>query len=370
MRNSPGWCIYCATPLPPFPGDGTDAGAFVHCPKCGRRNDYIMMDYYLNAPATRAHPGFRCPNCQLAHRKDLAGAIFGEAGPDNFCDRCGYNLTKNDGSFDKTKIKQGKAKTATGKPHSTPQRQPSGKAQPRQQLPSPNKTRFASRPQNYKYAKTIPQAYIRQQWDAGLNISDIVFANSWWFVVMSNIYHGMSQYWYSNPQFPQEQIQTLWDRGMQVSDLEYGSRNWMVVGTSGTGKQRWFTRGQFPKQDIEKSWNDGYSITTITYGQGVWVVVMTQGASFTNQTWITGDLDYVERVTSEMYGNGMDIVDLAYGDGRWVVVYADAKEYATQYWNSSKKYPKARIQEYWDKGYTLTNLAYGGGDWMAVLSKK
>ena len=126
MTEFNAWCPSCATPLPPF--SNNDAWSDTYCPGCGKRVLWVNDHWWMQPPAkmgetSHLHP-FRCPNCQLSHRKDSV-AIFGPS-IDQFCDRCGYNLTKDDGSF-----KGGKPKSYSQTSTSQPTKQQPVKQDPK-----------------------------------------------------------------------------------------------------------------------------------------------------------------------------------------------------------------------------------------------
>ena len=201
-------------------------------------------------------------------------------------------------------------------------------------------------------------------------ITDLVYGDDIWSLVMSKSAYDFSQEWTTDEVFPKAEIQENYNAGHLITNLAYGDGVWAVVMSNGTAytAQKWRTRTVFPEADLEELYDEEYLITQLTYGNGVWALVMSKGTGYYEQQWRTSEEFPLDEI-NELYDEGYMITNLTYGDGIWALVMSKGTEFTGQEMRKRDYYPKDEIAELWKKGYSITNLTFGDGSWTLVMSK-
>lgn len=192
--------------------------------------------------------------------------------------------------------------------------------------------------------------------------------NNAWAVVMTD--KGGLQAYDSGTEFPAAFIENQWNKGLYITDIAYNKREWLVVtGSAPYTEQRYFGSQKFPSDWIETQWKNGFDITKVTYAGNRWMVVMSKGAGLSKESWVKyNNFEDIQTFIREKWNEGRAIVDLAYGNGEWVAVLAQGLPYGKQVYQRGSKFPVDWVNQQYQNGKQISSVAYGEGQWVVVMS--
>ncbi|MBR1808176.1 MAG: hypothetical protein IJ776_02160 [Paludibacteraceae bacterium] len=217
--------------------------------------------------------------------------------------------------------------------------------------------------------------YIKEKWDKDYYITDFVYGNGQYCVVMCYSSDWDGQAIRTGKTFPKEKVDELWNKDYHITSVAHDGEDWIVVmtgGNTGLNAQSWFTRTKWDdfKSEIQKGWNDGYDITCVSYGNGTYCGVMSKNLNW-SQSWnfISGEITNKEM--DNMYPDEKIITDLMDANGGLFLVRSGRTPYDDQglFKSSSWEPLNKKMTEYWDKGYVITSFCFYRGEWYMLMSK-
>lgn len=218
-------------------------------------------------------------------------------------------------------------------------------------------------------------SYIKEYWDKDYYITDFVYGNGVYCVVMTKDCGYDGQVLRSGKTFPKDKVDEAWDKGYRITSVLYDGADWVVVmsgGDTGIGAQSWFTRGNWEdfKSEIKKAWDEDYLITSVSYGDGTFCGIMSKGMSW-SQNWklIGGEL--TQRELDNLYPDDKIIVSLMDCRGGLFIVNSGYTPYRQQafYKSSSWEPLNKKMNELWNEDYIITSFCFYRGEWCLVMSK-
>lgn len=213
----------------------------------------------------------------------------------------------------------------------------------------------------------FPKTFIRNGWDRDRHITELVFGEDAWGVVLSEKLPFQDN-WYTDNTIPEQSIADDQAEGMHISHLVYGDGIWAAVMSDEADRSQVRTcEATFPAQFVEEQMANGFRITDIAHGQGQWSVVLSQGTGISEQTWELA-ADFPWQRTWSLIQQGYQVSELSHGNGLWAVVFSKGREGA-QSFHFSRAFPMGHIQEKWAEGFRITELARGRDQWAVVMSQ-
>ena len=212
---------------------------------------------------------------------------------------------------------------------------------------------------------SVPPQTVTDAGDEGPRITSVTGAsNGQWTVVMSSRSGYKNQaHSGSSPSWPRDFIRESWDAGLDITEVAYSNDAWLVVSSDGPnfGSQRWSLTGSLSAK-MQEHRELGYHITEVAYGNGLWAVVGTDVPSFGDQVYTTSS-SLPSTFIRENWDNGYSITEWSYGNGTWVVVMTDLTSGPPQRYGGWRSFQEAR-----SGGREILDVAYNGRFYYFVAS--
>ncbi|MBR1808177.1 MAG: hypothetical protein IJ776_02165 [Paludibacteraceae bacterium] len=217
--------------------------------------------------------------------------------------------------------------------------------------------------------------YIQKYWDQDYYITDFVYGNGVYCVVMTKKCGYNGQVIRAGKTFPREKIEEKWNEGYRITSVLYDGTDWVVVmsdGDTGIGAQTWFTRGNWEnfKSEIQKAWNEDYLLTNVSYGDVTYCGIMSKGMNW-SQSWKLVGGSLTQRDLDNIYSDSGIIVCLMNCAQGFFYVKSSYTPYRHQVFYKSSSWDPInnKMHEYWDKGYIITSFCFYKGEWILLMSK-
>ncbi len=223
--------------------------------------------------------------------------------------------------------------------------------------------------QTWLQREAFPGNEISYCWEQGHYLTDLVYTNGEWTVVMSGESDYTDQAYVTGVDFPASGVKEYWDQDFYITDAFYGNGKWIVIMSEGTAltDQSYITNSSLPEDDIRWYHDQGYRITALGYGGGTWAVIMSKGTGINYQSYFTS-AEFPAELIRDYWDAGYDITSMAYGDRIWVIVMSKGV-FSKQYYYQKNTFPANEVRKDWEDDYSITNLAYGDALWVVIMSK-
>ncbi len=208
-------------------------------------------------------------------------------------------------------------------------------------------------------------------------ITDFDYGGGYYRIVMSKNIGWNGQIIRYGKDFPQEAIKEGWDKGYHITNLLHDGSDWIVImsGVPGCLSQQWFTRTGWVdfKDEISRIWNEDMVLTKVACRLNPAPNVYCGVASKMN---ISQGQKYnffpggTPKDIMALCVEGNKITDIYDFEGGVVAITTTQSGWSKQVlltgpnWEGNVK----TIKEYWDKGYNVTTMCYYNNMWYIIVS--
>lgn len=213
---------------------------------------------------------------------------------------------------------------------------------------------------------------IKTKWDEGYAITDMVYGDDVYFVLMEKGTGVLGQEYSWNKSLDKilEENSSGSETRCITSICYDGSSACLVRSSFKNGmEQRWCQSAVFPKKDIKFYWNLGYTITVMNWHRGFWWLLFSKGIPYNSkESWETMFRPKPAILSRKLQKESKIITSLCFGDGKWAFAYAHHPEVHSQKILMSKEFPDNEIAELWNENFDISKVAYGKGHWFLTLN--
>ena len=191
-------------------------------------------------------------------------------------------------------------------------------------------------------------------------IDEVSYDGVEWFVVTSSLDYTGQTYILSKD-IPTDWIKSNWNKGYYITNFVFGDGQWLVVmsgGTEFTG-QRFFSESNASLigSKIKEAWDSKYRITAAAFGNNTSVFVMTTGSGLDGQSYHFSEEppnDWIQTYYDKKY----NITCIGHTGEKWFTVvstYSSQKAEKFQYYANIEM---DKIDEEYEAGYWIYKICF------------
>jgi len=221
--------------------------------------------------------------------------------------------------------------------------------------------RKSNEAQNIFSSEIFPKDEIKAAYSENKRfIDEVGYDGREWFVVTSKLDYTGQTYILSKD-LPTEWVKTNWNKGYHITNFVFGDDHWLVVMSGGTGftGQRFFSESNATliSTKIKEAWDEKFRITAAAFGNNTSVFVMTAGSVLKGQSYNFSDEPPNEWLQS-FYDKKYNVTCVGHTGEKWFTVVST---YSSQEVEKFQKYTSIdydKINEEYEAGYWIYKFCF------------
>lgn len=187
-----------------------------------------------------------------------------------------------------------------------------------------NRSSSGSRTESYRTGAWDGD-WIREKWQGGYSVTDLTYGPDGWTMVMAIDGAIDGQRIRFADAFPKDDIKEAWDEGFYVDQIVTYDGKWVLVASERNYRgQSWMRRDKLHYDEVLSRLRDKGEITDLSYSGGTWVMINTRGSNISSQRVETGT-DFPQAAIAKWTGRGYALTQLVHGNGTWWAVFSKGR---------------------------------------------
>jgi tetratricopeptide (TPR) repeat protein len=188
-----------------------------------------------------------------------------------------------------------------------------------------NRSNSGSRTESYRIGDWDGD-WIREKWQSGYSVTNLTYGPDGWTIVVAVDSAIDGQRIRFADAFPKDDIKEAWDEGFYVDQIVTYDGKWVLVASERAyGGQSWMRRDKLHYDEVLSRLREKGAITDLSYSAGTWVMINSRGSGISDQKVETGT-SFPQAAIAKWIGRGYALTQLVHGNGTWWAVFSKGRD--------------------------------------------